>query len=232
MLNWKTTQGSKVHLLKIGITNCFLIVKNRTIFLVDTGQKRFSKKLETQLAILLNHSPLDYLILTHTHYDHAENASMIKKIYSPNVIVHKNESLFLKEGYTKLPHGTNIITDIISGLGNQFAHHIGEYDPVESDIEINDSYIFEETPDIKIIHTPGHTLGSISIIIDNEIALVGDTLFGIFKNKILPPFADDKNGLFKSWAKLLNTPCKSFIPAHGKLIKRELLEKKLHKLIN
>ena len=155
---------------------------------------------------------------------------MVKQLFSPTLVAHKNETQFLKEGFTKLPRGTNMITDAITKLGNKYARQIGEYDPVETDIEIDDLYLFENNSSIKIIHTPGHTIGSISIIIDDEIALVGDTLFGLFKNKILPPFADNKEDLYKSWLKLLNTSCKSFIPAHGKLIKRELVEKKVDKL--
>jgi len=231
MLNWKTEKGSNIHLLKIGITNCFLVEKNEITLLIDTGQKRFSEKLKSQLSILLKkQNKLDYLILTHSHYDHAENAKMVKQLFSPTLVAHKNETQFLKEGFTKLPRGTNMITDAITKLGNKYARQIGEYDPVETDIEIDDLYLFENNSSIKIIHTPGHTIGSISIIIDDEIALVGDTLFGLFKNKILPPFADNKEDLYKSWLKLLNASCKSFIPAHGKLIKRELVEKKVDKL--
>jgi glyoxylase-like metal-dependent hydrolase (beta-lactamase superfamily II) len=231
MLNWKTEKGSNIHLLKIGITNCFLVEKNKITLLIDTGQNRFSEKLKSQLSILLKkQNKLDYLILTHTHYDHAENAKMVKQLFSPQLVAHKSETQFLKEGFTRLPRGTNMITDAISGLGNKYARKIGEYNPVETDIDVDDLYLFENIDGIKIIHTPGHTIGSISIIIDDEIALVGDTLFGLFKNKILPPFADNKEDLYKSWLKLLNTSCKSFIPAHGKLIKRELVEKKVDKL--
>jgi len=231
MLNLKTSKGSNIHLLKIGITNCFFVEKNGTTFLIDTGQKRFSEKLKSHISVLLKeYHKLDYLILTHTHYDHAENAKMIKELFLPKLIAHKSETQFLINGFTKLPRGTNIITDIITKLGNKYAHQIGEYEPVRTDIEIDDLYIFEKINRITIIHTPGHTMGSVSIIIDDEIALVGDSMFGLFRNKILPPFADYKKELYKSWSKLLETPCKSFIPAHGKLIKRELVERQVNKL--
>lgn len=233
MLNWKTLQGSKICLFKIGITNCFFIEKNDIRMLIDTGQKRFSEKLKSHISVnLKENKKLNYLILTHSHYDHAENTKMVKQLFLPKLIAHKSETQFLKEGFTKLPRGTNIITDIITRLGNKHARQIGEYDAVETDIEVDDLYLFEDIKGIKIIHTSGHTIGSVSIIIDDEIALVGDTMFGIFKKKILPPFADYKDELYKSWVKLLETPCKSFIPAHGKLIKRERLEKQVNKLKN
>lgn len=231
MLNWKTSQGTNIHLLKIGITNCFFVEKGEASLLIDSGQKRFSEKLKSQISVnLKGHKKLNYFILTHTHYDHAENAKMVKQLFAPKLVAHKSETQFLKKGFTKLPRGTNIITDAISGLGNKYARQIGEYDSVETDIEVDDLYVFENIDGIKIIHTPGHTIGSLSIIIDDEIALVGDTMFGIFKNKIMPPFADYKKDLYKAWSKLMETSCKSFIPAHGKLIKRETIEKQLIKL--
>lgn len=224
MFTWKTKNNTQVRLIKVGITNCYLIEKNDLIILVDTGQKRKSELLKSQLSSLLGERNLDYLILTHTHYDHAENALMVKQKFSPKIIVHESEADFLQNGFTKLPKGTNIITNFISGLGNRFARKIGEYNPVKADITANESYTMENINGIEIIHTPGHTIGSISIIIDNEIALVGDTLFGIFTKSVLPPFADDKKLLIESWRKLLKTNCLIFLPAHGKRIKRNLLE--------
>lgn len=55
-------------------------------------------------------------------------------------------------------------------------------------------------------------------------------MFGIFPNSIFPPFADDIQGLLKSWKKLLETNCSVFLPGHGREIKRELVEKEIKKL--
>jgi glyoxylase-like metal-dependent hydrolase (beta-lactamase superfamily II) len=230
MFVWKTSKNSSIQLIKVGITNCYLIEVEGTTILVDTGQKRKSDKLKSRLSAVLKGKKLDYVILTHTHYDHAENAHLVKVLYSPKLIVHKGEAEFLKQGFTKLPRGTNLITDLISRSGNKYAKWIGAYESVMEDIQVSDNFKIDASNNITIIHTPGHTIGSISIIIDDEIALIGDTLFGVIPNKVLPPFADQINELYKSWKKLLATPCKKFLPAHGKLITRELLEEKFKKL--
>lgn len=228
MFVWKTSQRSTVRLIKVGITNCYFIESNGITILVDTGQKRKSKNLVTTLSALLAGKSLDYLILTHSHYDHAENAKLIKERFSPQLVVHITESVFLKNGFTRLPEGTNWITKIISNSGNKYASWIGEYEAVEPDILVEDSYNIGASNQIKLIHTPGHTLGSLSILVNDEIAIVGDALFGIFPNKILPPFADDETELKRSWQKLSGTSCRLFLPAHGKRIKRDLLEKHIN----
>ncbi|PLX19732.1 MAG: Zn-dependent hydrolase [Marinilabiliales bacterium] len=230
MFVWKTSKNSSIQLIKVGITNCYLIKYDETTILVDTGQKRKSNILESRLSASLKGKRLDYIILTHTHYDHAENANALKELYSPELIVHESEVEFLRQGFTELPRGTNLITDLISRSGNKYARWIGEYEPVKENMEVSDNFKFDNSKNIKIIHTPGHTIGSISILIDDEIALVGDTLFGIIPNKVLPPFADHMKDLYDSWKKLLETPCEKYLPAHGRLITRELLEEKFKKL--
>jgi glyoxylase-like metal-dependent hydrolase (beta-lactamase superfamily II) len=66
-------------------------------------------------------------------------------------------------------------------------------------------------------------------LIDDKIANVGDTLFGIFKNTVSSPFADDLKPLFESWKKRLDTNCKIFLPGHGKEISQQLLQKEYNK---
>jgi glyoxylase-like metal-dependent hydrolase (beta-lactamase superfamily II) len=82
---------------------------------------------------------------------------------------------------------------------------------------------------IKIIETPGHSVDSISILVDNEVAIVGDAMFGIFKKSIFPPYADDTAKMIESWGKLLHTDCQIFLPGHGRAIKRILLQKEYDK---
>jgi glyoxylase-like metal-dependent hydrolase (beta-lactamase superfamily II) len=58
---------------------------------------------------------------------------------------------------------------------------------------------------------------------------VGDDIFGIFRNTVLPPFADDVPALIKSWQVLLDTGCNYFYPGHGKVIERRKVEDELRR---
>ncbi len=68
-----------------------------------------------------------------------------------------------------------------------------------------------------------------SIVVDHELAIVGDAMFGVFGNSVYPPFADNPEIMIDSWGKLLSTGCSSFLPGHGNEISRELLEKQYSK---
>jgi hydroxyacylglutathione hydrolase len=80
-----------------------------------------------------------------------------------------------------------------------------------------------------LMHNPGHTGGSMSLIVDDEIAIVGDAMFGVFKWSVFPPFAEDSAQMIKSWGKLLATNCSLFLPSHGSANIRMLVEKDLKK---
>ena len=83
--------------------------------------------------------------------------------------------------------------------------------------------------EIELIATPGHSDDSISVIVNNEIGLVGDTMFGVFKSSIFPPFADNPDEMVESWEKLFDTNCHTFLPGHGSEIKKELLGREMVK---
>ncbi len=65
---------------------------------------------------------------------------------------------------------------VVKRTGAKIIQH--KASPLKKDIEVNDgeSIKFGDTS-IKIIHTPGHSVDSICLIIDDKIILTGDTLF-------------------------------------------------------
>jgi glyoxylase-like metal-dependent hydrolase (beta-lactamase superfamily II) len=138
------------------------------------------------------------------------------------------EAESLAKGYTKAPRGTNYLTDFISFLGSKFPK-ILSYQAVKADITVKDSYTIPEAEEIQLFLSPGHTDGSLSIIIDDSIILSGDNLFGMIPGRVYPPFADDKKQLIHAWEKYLNTNANIFLPGHGKPIKKSLLEKQWKK---
>ena len=226
---WKSNHCTIYQVLN-GRSNSFLISNQSNSILVDTGRKNSWETLTLQIDKFLGKNNLSNLILTHTHFDHAENASKIKEKYDSKIILHGIEAEHLKMGNAPLPKGNNGVTRfLIDVIGKKMESHYS-YEPVDPDILIDENYSLNNLGfNVDIIHTPGHSNGSISVIIDNSIALVGDTLFGVFGNSVYPPFADDTKILIKSWKKLLNTHCSLFIPGHGKEINRKLLESQYYK---
>lgn len=225
MKTWETKSGYRIIQILSGRSNVFLLTNGKQKILVDTSPKNKWPKLEMQL-VNLKIVRIDYLILTHTHFDHAANACKIKEKFNSKVIVHKEEAQYLSTGDNIVPIGTNPFTRILVKLFAKRFLQGCRYEPCGYDILVDSSFDLKEFGfNATIIPNPGHSIGSVSAIVDNEIAIVGDAMFGIFPGSVFPPYASDVKQMIDSWGVLLKTDCSVFLPAHGSANSRSLLQK-------
>lgn len=225
MKTYRTSKGTIILKIAGGRSNVFLVKTNHENFLIDTGPAFMHNQLIKRLRNAGVKS-IDFLILTHTHFDHAANASSIKALFDAKVLVHSKEAAYLLSGDSPLPAGSNLFTSFLINNFGKIVQKRVIYKSCQPDILVDENYSFPDKGSIiKIIHTPGHSSGSMCIILDNEIALVGDTLIGTLPGRCFPPFVDDVPELYQSWKKLLKTGCTIFLPSHGSEVKREIAEK-------
>jgi hydroxyacylglutathione hydrolase len=225
MRKWLTKNGIVIIQLISRRSHVFLVTSGTTHILVDTGVKSARKLLEKRLE-KLGVKQIDYLVLTHSHYDHAGNAAWVRSRYGARVIIHTEEALFLSSGNILLPRGTLWFTKLpVKLLGKGIAPKL-QSEPCRPDILAEERYDLAEAGlNGYILHTPGHSPGSVSLIADNEVALAGDAMFGIFPGSVFPPFGLDERLMVQSWKKLLDTGCSIFLPSHGSANSRALVQK-------
>lgn len=231
MNSWHTKNGYRVFQVLSGRSNVFLISAADQIILVDTGYHNAYKRLRQNIDVLdFSNKHIDFLILTHTHYDHCQNAASLQRAEKCKVIVSAHEAGYIKDGYTPLPKGTMLLTKPLPKLGNLIGKKKFGYAPFTADIIVDEKLDLSDYGlKIELIHTGGHSPGSISVIVDGEFALVGDAMYKMFKNYVLPPFADNRMEMVESWKKLLETSCNIFLPGHGTSVSRELLQEQYEK---
>jgi hydroxyacylglutathione hydrolase len=212
--------------IPMGNSNSYLIVSAGRGVLVDAGCPGKIKNIQTALEqnnLIFQNIVL--VILTHTHYDHTGCLAEIKKRSGAKVLVHASEKGCLEKGITPFPRGTVWFSKMISGIGNSLMASKSKYQPVNPDLVVGSEYdLGTYLPGAKVISTPGHTTGSISLVIGNEAAFVGDTLFNVMPWSVFPPFANDIPELLKSWQRLIDTGCRTFFPGHGKPITLQKLK--------
>jgi len=229
MKTWKTSGGTIIIRILSGRSNVFLVTNGTKNILVDTGCGFEWRLLKLRLNKLTVYH-LDCLILTHSHFDHAGNAARIRKVFKTPVIIHSMEGHYLSSGTNPVPGGTFAYSKAIVKMLSWITSSIGRYRSCRHDILAESAYALSDFGiNAYIMHTPGHSAGSVSVIIDDEIAIVGDAMFGVFPGSAFPPFAEDSRQLINSWGKLLDTGCSLFLPSHGSANRRELVQKDYHR---
>lgn len=221
----------KIVRIPAGISNSYLVINGEQSILIDAGDKKKENEIiDAVKKYKLKPGDIKLIILTHTHYDHCGSLKKLKEMTRAKIVVHKEEAECLRKGYCKISKGTLFYTKIYSFLGRIFAKVTAKYPAVTPDITISGKY------DLKkygingfILPTPGHTKGSISVIINETDAIVGDTLMGISKKSVFPIFANNTKDLLKSWEKLINIGCEKFYPGHGAPFRIEKLMKSYEK---
>lgn len=210
----------RIETIQAGGANVYLIVNGDQSILVDAGGKRAASNILEQVRQSgLEPEDVKLIILTHTHYDHVGGLKDLHDVTHAKILVHENEADPLAAGYTEFPRGTMFLTELISFIGRRLARGMGEYEATRPDISITDRFDLEPYGvHGYVLPTPGHSPGSVCVIVDGKTALVGDTLFGITRRSTFPPFADDVDELIESWKVLIDTGCQRFLPGHGKPI--------------
>ena len=136
--------------------NCYLISTDKTAIVIDPGF--YSAEVEDFLKD--NASKERIILLTHCHFDHIGDADRLRTVTDTKIAIgaFDNESL------------SNPNKNLCNLFGVELA-------PFSADITFNDQEVFSIGDiEIKVIHTPGHTLGGVCYLID-DILFSGDTLF-------------------------------------------------------
>ncbi|MDF3000498.1 MAG: hypothetical protein K0Q48_617 [Bacillota bacterium] len=232
MKKWITKSGLEILRLAGGMSKVFAIKKENRFLLIDTGRKSSRRALLHGINRIEDSGcSLAALILTHAHYDHTANIAAILANHKVPVIINQRDAVYLESGRSASIRGTvPVIRFLVKRLEKGF-QLLAQYQPVKSNLQVDDELTLETLgfEEVDLLYTPGHTMGSQSIIVDHEVALVGDTMFGIVPRSIFPPFAQDVDLLVNSWSCLLKTGCSVFLPSHGSSNAREVVEKEYRK---
>ena len=81
---------------------------------ITTGTKSTYKRLKKKIKKNIGQNNIDWLVLTHTHFDHCQNAYNLKKDFNCDIVASIKESEYTKSGFTPIPNGTNFLTVITS----------------------------------------------------------------------------------------------------------------------
>ena len=147
--------------------NCYLVTSGQEMVLIDAGMRGSSRKVAKYLKKMgKNFADIKYIFITHADIDHVGGAAEMKKSTGAKIVIHAGDAGVLA-GTDK---GRNLKG--IMGL-LKLLSPIMHAAPVQADIVLKEN---TEIAGYKIISTPGHSDGSISIYIPGKVIFVGDAL--------------------------------------------------------
>lgn len=211
----KTYTVHRIGLVKV---SAYLIYRPGEAILVDCGTPGSEVKIVEKLEQLgIDPGMLKLLVLTHEHYDHAGSASRLRQMTGCKVLIHRTAAHRLRKGSTPIPPGTRWKAKLLVGLGRIVARRLMNYPGLEPDLIADDLFDLSVYgfPG-KVIFTPGHTFGSMIVLMDGGELIAGDTLFGVENKQHFPPFAEDLPALLRSWTFIRDLKVESCYPAHGR----------------
>lgn len=191
-------------------SNIYLVLGSEKTAMIDTGTGFAVDQTIESVRNVLNGRPLDYVFVTHCHYDHVGGLGAIIQEFSPKkVFAGKKDAVPLREGNSE------------PTLGSRFGGAIRPMDITD----------FDEGDKIDLgkhilvaIDTPGHTAGSISIIDEvTKVLFSGDTVFvdGV-GNTTFPTGSTVM--MIESLKKLERIGFNGFYPGHGPVVNTGGLE--------
>jgi hydroxyacylglutathione hydrolase len=194
--------------------NCYLIQTETGYILIDTGIKNRRKQLEA--AILdagCQPGDLKLIIITHGHVDHVGNAMYLRDKYSAKIAMHSGDVNMVTGGGMFADAPQSFMIKIVGFFMNLTG--LGDFETFKPDILLEDNQSLQEYGlDATVIHTPGHSKGSISIIMDSGELFSGDIFNGSVEG--VTTLVDDQSMLDSSVEQLKNLDSESFYPGHGK----------------
>lgn len=203
--------------INFGFVNSFIIKGLNQIILVDTGIPGSAKKIIEKIAEEgFKPEQVSLIILTHAHFDHTGSVGELKKITGAKIAIHKNDASYLMEGSSApvIP-----IPDSGKDMAGTIKDRPVKVDVVKPDILIEDALDLNEFGvKGKVISTPGHTEGSVSIFLDSGNCIVGDMIGASSGEPTYGRFCMDLERLKESIIKLKNSNAKEVYLSHGGII--------------
>jgi hydroxyacylglutathione hydrolase len=202
----------RIHTIFDKSTNCFLVKAGDAFFLVDTGYAVSRGVLKQALrAAGVTPQNLKLVFITHADMDHTGNINYLRRKYSVKVAMHAAELPAAATG--------KMLATRKNRVGGLMGFLMAVLQPVcprfQPDVLLEDGDDLSQYGlEAKVLHTPGHTMGSISILTKDGDLICGDFLVG-GRNPKINHLVDDMEAMKAGLARIRNMKIRKIYPGHG-----------------
>ncbi|MCB0196385.1 MAG: MBL fold metallo-hydrolase [Anaerolineae bacterium] len=202
-----------VHTIKTWMSNVFLIEADRGLVLIDAGPPRSERKILERMQ-KLGRDDLQLIFLTHAHYDHIGSVAALKYHTGAPIAINRIDADALARAETAL--GSVQGSARFAKMGLPLLEMLMPVPPIQADLLLDHGDRLDDYGlNAQIVHTPGHTLGSSTLLVENRLAFVGDLISMIGEPHAQSRFAVDWRQLAKSLQRLQQLQPEWIYSGHG-----------------
>ncbi len=236
----KNTRIIRISVLPFGMVNCHLLIGAHGCVLVDAGLPGSEHKIKRALK----HHGLGWhdvrcIVITHAHVDHAGSAARIRTLSGAPIVAHAGDL----EYYLQQKPMRFCSTGWFGRLFLRMGLILQPYTPFTPDVLLQTGETLALSAyglDGRVIHTPGHTAGSLSVQLASGDVMVGDLLAsgillgGIVRTgqAIRPPFEDDPHAVADALQSMVDGGMQRFYMGHGGPLPAQEVVRHTHVLRN
>lgn len=216
------TRGPALHRIRLRASNCYLLVGDGAV-LVDSGLEGEGDSILNAMASRgVRPQDLRLILLTHGHADHAGAVSEIAAATGAPVALRAEDARWVSVGLqVPAPPVTRWARVISRLLSARFMQGVMPAVRFAPDVVLTAAELTLAAYGVAatVVHTPGHTAGSVSVLLEDGRALVGDLAMNGLPSspfKPTPPIvAQDLALLARSWITIHERGAATVFPGHG-----------------
>jgi glyoxylase-like metal-dependent hydrolase (beta-lactamase superfamily II) len=212
-----------VYALPLGYVNAFLLAEEEGLTLIDAGLPGNSRRIGKAIGeVGRKRSELRHILITHHHADHCGGSAALKESSGATTYAHPLDAPIIAGDQPRPgPNPGSMTGKVLGPLLTRLPQNKPQATPV--DRHVSDGDIVPVGGGLKVIHTPGHTKGSIAFLMEAHggILFAGDAAAHMFGRlgKPMLLFTEDMDAVRDSMRKLAALEFETACFGHGTVVK-------------
>lgn len=169
--------------------DAYLFVADEVTFLFESGFGFSSGLLHENIVKVLGDRPLDYVLLSHSHYDHALGSAHLRKVY-PNI---KVVAFFHAAKVMEKEGARSTMLRLDKAAAEKYGYNLtfNDIEYLHTDLIVEDGdriQIGEQT--VEVVSLPGHTKDSVAYYFADIKLMLGNETIGMYAKDglVIPSF--------------------------------------------
>jgi len=201
---------TEIITIKCGMVNCWLVRGEGGSVLVDTAVVRYREMILDRVK----NENVKLIIQTHGHVDHIGNTAFLAERLHVPVAMHPDDAELIGKPHARALNANTYLGRLLKIGTDKSMYKAPSFSPsvlLSGGEKLYDNYGVSA----QVSALPGHTKGSIGLLVNGADFIVGDAMFNILK-PTPGRLYEDHDSLLESVLRIKLSRCSVIHPGHGR----------------